>query len=578
MDNSVGVNRRFIDERLFVDKNLNTEGFGAGAAGKQKALEAALNTEGSELIYQDAAGQWFAQEIGEAKGEEDQHSALSKIDRDHIKLHPTLSTRQGMHNAFISFKDDRAAFKAPDQLDSLSSWQKLKIGNKHAVQEIASQGVVILTNPFSAATDMATGMVVNTWKTLSNPMQTFETVGATYRQDKIEGVLEGAKIAGSVVASAALVIGVGVAVGNTGVKLGSLRTGKHLQGALEAVASAQYEPLMSRTVQLAKAGRTLGQIGKVTGQLGKAASLTMLGATSLSLLKNEWELARAITPEKMTAEVQQITQDASSLAQSAAMYAANKILGQLAEKTKQLYTENRNYQSISPESQAVMDQLIDQQSQLIAERVKNEVPEFKPETWGGISEADKMVALNKINAIFVEQMSLKPQVGELGEISFKAPEILLKDLPESKMGYYSPQDKTITINRSQLGSATDMGRTLTHEGFHAFQMHMIDILRHVDQASFGEAIDQHLNAWVDNTFVTGYASPEKNINQSVLGVSVKHLPTLTDISPVIIEGALFPGLDSYSEYKTQPLEAGAWRMGNKFADAYQQLNPLAKSP
>lgn len=577
----MGVNRRFKDESLFVGKSLNAQGFGSGEVGRKKALDAALANSGSELIYQDDAGIWFAQEIGEADTEQDSRDALSKIDRDQIKLHPTLSTRQGMHQAFVSFKDDIADFEAPENPAELSSWQKLKVGNSHALRAIANEGMVWVKNPLSAGSDLAKGMVVNTWTTLRHPVQTFEAVGTTYQHDKVEGVIHGAKMAGSVVASAALVVGIGVAVGNTGLKLSSLRTGKQLHQALEIGASAQYQPLMEKAYRLSRAGQTLGRVGQVTGTIGKAASLTVLGATSLSLLKSEVDLARAKTPEAMRREVSQITQDAGALAQSAASYAINKVLTRLAEKTRQLYTENRNYQQVSPEAQAFMDQFIDEQSQKIAQRIQQEIPEFKPEIWKTLPEAEKKVLLDKINSIFVDQMQKDVPLlsGDLKNVQFEPPSVHIEDLPEHSLGYYSPRDNAITLNRSRLDLTHEIGNTLTHEGFHGFQQYMMKALFEGDESnSFGPAFDEHVYSWVDNNYRTGYASQSNNAAQRVLGIPADRLSEVTGIQDFIVETTLFPGLDSYTEYEGQPVETGAWRMGNQFESHYKTLNPLPEGP
>lgn len=578
MDNSIGVNRRFRDESLFMGKSLQAEGYGQGETGKQHAIAAALEHEGSEVIYQNDHGHWFAKEVGEGKDEKSQLSALSKIDKSQIKLHPTLNldTRQNMHNAFISFKDDRAEFKAPDQLSDMSAWQKLKVGNTHAIGSIAHEGKVLLQNPLSAGANMAQGMVVNTWETLSNPQKSFASVANTYQQDKTEGVIQGVKVAGSVVASAALVVGIGLAVGQTGVKIGSIRTGQQLQAASLANQTELFSPLIKQAHRWAQAGQTLGHIGQVTGRIGKAASLTVLGATSLSLLKNEVDLARANTAEDMAREVKQITQDAGSLAQSAVTYAANKILTRLAEETKKLYTENRNYRSITPEAQALMDQFIDEQSQVIAQRVAQEVPEFSPETWASLSEADRVVALNKINHIFTEQMGKAFATGSPTQPKFQTPELRLEDMPEYSYGYYQPSDNSITLNRSRLGDLSGAGNTLTHEGFHALQKHMMDTyFDDPGHQSFGAAFDEHLDAWLDNELITGYASTDKNAGKSVLGIPVEKLPGIMKVDNYVVEDILFPGLDSYWEYSDQPVETGAWRMGEQFSEAYNTIQGIS---
>lgn len=45
---SIGINKRFIDENLVTGKSLNSSGFGTGASGREKAVEAAIKKSGSD--------------------------------------------------------------------------------------------------------------------------------------------------------------------------------------------------------------------------------------------------------------------------------------------------------------------------------------------------------------------------------------------------------------------------------------------------------------------------------------------------------------------------------------------------
>lgn len=556
---SVGVNRRFKDETLYAGRSLRTEGFGTGAAGEAAATAAALAREGSELVYQDKTGQWFATELGEGNDPQDLR-ALSEVDQAEIKLHPTLGTKQGMHNARVVFKDARPGLVLDQPVSALSTTQKLTLGNTEVAKNLLHKAKVAVLHPLATGSDLTVGMAVNTWQTLTNPQEMLASVSATYSEDKVEGVIHGVKVGASLVASAALVVGTTVAVGNLANRGFSLANGIAMEKEFVANPpnmfhalrfgdrSAAYNVLLSRAQTSAAVGRQLASIGQITSKVGKVASLTLLGATSLSLAKNQWDLAQAQDMATFKKEVHAITQDAGSLAQSAVSYGAQKLFQRLAEQARQLYRETSTYKQVSPQHQAMMEAKIEQWASEISKRAASEIPELQPKTWQNLSVEQKGQALIKLQKIASEVQNT-PQI----------PVHLTEDYGGGAV--FVPDEKAIYFGTDLLNSSVESANVLVHEQFHNLQNHMMEMFKQ-NPASLESFWTDHAEMWLDNTerYVMAGTSP---------GVSLRG----KEVISTMVVGDVYPSANAYSDYTQQPLERGAWRIGGATQSKLTDLLP-----
>lgn len=556
--NSVGVNQRFKDETLYTGRSLNPTGFGKGEAGYAAAVSAAHKREGSEIVYQNADGQWFTEEIGEGDSP-DNTRALSEVDQNHIKLNPTLSNRQGMYHAQIIFKDSRPEFTTGISISEMSSLQKLTTGNTEVAKHLLHKGHVAILNPLSTASDLTVGMAVNTWQTLRNPQAMMASVSETYQNDKVEGVIQGVKVGASVAASVALVVGATIAVGNLSNRGFSFLNGMAMEKAFVAenanlfnpisfaTRGEPYKALLSRAKLSAAIGRNLAQIGKVTTQVGKVASLTLLGATSVSLVKNQLDLAGTKTIAEFKQEVNSISQDAGSLAQSAISYGTQKLFQKLAEQAKKLYTETTVHRHVSPEHQAKMDALIDGWAKQISERAASEIPELKPENWKKLSMDQRFDAIKKLQKI-VSEIQQTPAV------------VLHIDDEYGQGAFYSPKTNSITLGKELFETPSiEVANILVHEQFHSLQGYFIEVFKK-NPAALESFWSEHADVWQENT--SKYTLTAFNPEVKVLGKTVMS---------TFVVGDVYPSLSSHSDYAKQPLEIGAWRIGTATQTSLRSL-------
>jgi hypothetical protein len=548
LNSPIGQNQRFINRDLFLGTKLHEQGFGPGEQGLAAAKKAAENTAGSELIFQDASGHWQAQTVGEAKNAQAPLKPLSEIDQAEIVLNPVAFKQKQIHSAFVSFADQLPEKELPVSLNQLSPWQKLAQGNLQVGKNVFHKATLALSHPVRTASDLATGLVSNTYSTLKNPTQAWEHVETRFQADPVEGVIAGVRSFGAVVASAALVTGAAAAVVSTGSTLTSFKMARSLTTLPADATLEMVVPMLKRAQTVSVIGLQAGRVGMAAGQVGKYAGGTLLAATAASWLKNQYDLSQSQTPAQMRHEIQQLTQDTASLAQSAAFVVVNDLFQDIAKIAKRLYTENRNYPSLSPEANHLLDQFIAEKSQNIAKRAQAEIPDLHPQKWEKLGLEQKQQVLQSLNKVIGEELNFQPAPLEV------------KDLGADLSGGYFFDQHQVALNTRILGSSSDLINTLTHEQFHAFQSLLVKTFQEQNKHS-QPLLQAHIDAWRANR--QNYASP---MNTPSIGKPGQEMISRDAL------GLVFPGMDNIIEYKSQPLEKSAWAIGDATEKAFKQIN------
>lgn len=105
MPNPIGVNTSGINQDLTLGKSIaNT---GQGIQGKEKAVELAKATPGSELVYRDKQGDWQVAPVAEKGIMLKSNSPLHSADKHEIQFHKAELQAQGIEHPMISFVDEK---------------------------------------------------------------------------------------------------------------------------------------------------------------------------------------------------------------------------------------------------------------------------------------------------------------------------------------------------------------------------------------------------------------------------------------------------------------------------------------
>ena len=124
----------------------------------------------------------------------------------------------------------------------------------------------------------------------------------------------------------------------------------------------------------------------------------------------------------------------------------------------------------------------------------SETPELQYENWETLTPSERLNVLQKVEY-------------EIAEIEHREPcPIIVEVLPDNEYGFYSPENKTITVNERYLCDTGFNGYketldTLIHEGRHAYQDYNLT-QREVHPRS-GE-----VNNWKWNEYGVGYLSAD----------------------------------------------------------------------
>lgn len=546
---TIGENRRFLNEQLVLGKRIQTDPNYIGYVNLEMAQSAALDNKGSELISQDQFGTWHVHEVFEKDRFFNKLNPLSHLDKEKLVLDPHFLQRNRLTQVQFSFADDRKVDPLPLHIHSMDWKQKLVAGNSVVLKNLLAQASDTISHPIKSAANFAEGIFSSTLETIKNPSKVYGRVSEAWERDKLEGVIEGIKVVGALGITTSLIAGAAATTVGLLTRGGSIAIGARLTSLSRSGASlAARQALLPHAVTLAKVGQVAGQVGVVAGTIGKYAGYTVMGATGLSFVKNEIDLARVENSQEMRHEINQLTQDATIITRTALMTAISAGLKKVAEKVKDLYTEPRQFKSISTRANRAMDEFINFHSKQLADKITKAFPQFRPGVWDRLSNSQKLDILNQISEMMGEQMGFKP-----ASIQFE---------DSGGYGAYSPASHSIKINPAYLDDLFETGNTLAHEQFHAMQQVVVNIYNQSGPEALNTLFKEHSASWADND--TSYLSGDWEVNPEMyLGDKL-----VIDAQSM---GYVFPKHNSYFDYRYQPLEATAFQMGDAFSSTYQGL-------
>src|SRR6185295_18971303 len=123
-------------------------------------------------------------------------------------------------------------------------------------------------------------------------------------------------------------------------------------------------------------------------------------------------------------------------------------LKKASAKVKDLYTESKNYKTVTPESQKFLDEIIKDAGQVLTEKIKEKVPNFRPDVWEKLTEAQKIEVINQ---------QVGPVIAEVYGI--KQPQIKYYEGPESSCGSFQHTENILNLNSNGLNNFYELANT-----------------------------------------------------------------------------------------------------------------------